>query len=115
MLSKGAQGFLAFLINTPGDKVKLEEVLIVRECPDVFLDELVLLPPKQEMEFKIDLVPGASPISKTSVPGTSPMSKTSYRMAPAEFKELKLQLQDLLERGFIKESDSPWGAPVLFV
>ena len=60
--------------------------------------------PKRKIEFKIDLTPG-----------TTPIAKTLYRMGPAELKELKLQLQDLLERGFIRESESPWGAPVLFV
>ncbi|XP_071920667.1 uncharacterized protein [Coffea arabica] len=101
LLSKGAQGYLAFLINTPGDKVKLEDVLVVNEFPDVFPDELKSMPPEREIEFKIDLVPG-----------TAPIAKTPYRMAPAELKELKLQLQDLLERGFVRESESPWGAPV---
>ncbi|XP_027174577.1 uncharacterized protein LOC113774220 [Coffea eugenioides] len=104
MLHKGAQGFLAFLINAPSDQVKLEDVPIVQDFPDVFPEELTSLPPEREIEFKIDLVPGVAPISKTP-----------YRMAPAELKELEIQLQDLLERGFIKESDSPWGAPVLFV
>ncbi|XP_027155850.1 uncharacterized protein LOC113756359 [Coffea eugenioides] len=104
MLSKGAQGFLAFLINAPSDQVKLEDVPVVREFPDVFPEELKTLPPEREVEFKIDLMPG-----------TAPISKTPYRMAPAELKELKIQLQDLLEKGFVKESDSPWGAPVLFV
>ncbi|XP_071933110.1 uncharacterized protein [Coffea arabica] len=104
MLSKGAQGFIAFLINTPSDQVRLEDVLVVREFSDVFPEELTTLPPEKEVEFKIDLVPG-----------TAPISKTPYRMAPAELKELKIQLQDLLEKGFVKESDSPWGAPVLFV
>nr|XP_027124219.1 uncharacterized protein LOC113740905 [Coffea arabica] len=104
MLSKGAQGFLAFLINAPSDQVKLEDVPVVREFSDVFPEELKTLPPEREVEFKIDLVPG-----------TAPISKTPYRMAPAELKELKIQLQDLLEKGFVKESDSPWGAPVLFV
>ncbi|XP_071926122.1 uncharacterized protein [Coffea arabica] len=104
MLSKGAQGFIAFLINTPSDQVKLEDVPVVREFPDVFPEELKALPPEREVEFKIDLVPG-----------TAPISKTPYRMAPAELKELKIQLQDLLEKGFVKESDSSWGAPVLFV
>ncbi|XP_071924792.1 uncharacterized protein [Coffea arabica] len=103
-LSRGAQGFLAFLINTPADKLKIEDVPVVSEYPDVFPDELVNLPPEREIEFEVNLCPGASPISKTP-----------YRMAPAELKELKLQLQDLLERGFIHESGSPWGAPVLFV
>ncbi|XP_027124343.1 uncharacterized protein LOC113769317 [Coffea eugenioides] len=96
MLSKGAQGFLAFLINAPSDQLKLEDVPVVREFPDVFPEELRTLPPEREVEFKIDLMPG-----------TAPISKTPYRMAPAELKELKIQLQDLLEKGFVKESDSP--------
>ncbi|XP_027120450.2 uncharacterized protein [Coffea arabica] len=96
MLSKGAQGFLAFLINAPSDQVKLEYVPVVREFSDVFSEELKNLPPEREVEFKIDLVPG-----------TAPISKTPYRMAPAELKELKIQLQDLLEKGFVNESDSP--------
>ncbi|XP_071939911.1 uncharacterized protein [Coffea arabica] len=87
MLSKGAQGFLAFLINAPSDQVKLEDVLVVREFLDVFPEELKTLSPEREVEFKIDLVPG-----------TAPISKTPYRMAPAELKELKIQLQDLLEK-----------------
>nr|XP_027122177.1 uncharacterized protein LOC113739132 [Coffea arabica] len=98
LLSKGAQGFLAFLINTPADKLKIEDVPVVSEYLDVFPDELVNLPPEREVEFEVNLCPGAFPISKTP-----------YRMAPAELKELKLQLQDLLERGFIHESGSPWG------
>ncbi|XP_027066637.2 uncharacterized protein [Coffea arabica] len=93
LLSRGAQEFLVFLINTPTDKLKVENVPVVGEYPDVFPNELVTLPPEREIEFKIDLLPR-----------TSPISKTSYRMAPAKLKELKLQLQDLLERGFIRES-----------
>nr|XP_027124020.1 uncharacterized protein LOC113740684 [Coffea arabica] len=81
LLNRGAQGFLAFLINTPTDKLKVEDVPIVREYPDVFPDELVSLPPKREVEFKIDLLSG-----------TSLISKILYRMAPTELKELKLQL-----------------------
>ncbi|XP_027157531.1 uncharacterized protein LOC113759163 [Coffea eugenioides] len=96
LLSKEAQGFLAFLINTPSDKLKVEDVPVVGEYSDVFPDELVNLSPEREIEFEINLLPG-----------TSPISKTPYRMAPAELKELKLQLQDLLERGFIRESGSP--------
>ncbi|XP_071933715.1 uncharacterized protein [Coffea arabica] len=96
LLSKEAQGYLAFLINTPGDKMKLEDVLVVNEFSDVFPDELKSMPPEREIEFKIDLVLE-----------TALIAKTPYRMAPAELKELKLQLQDLLERGFIRESESP--------
>nr|XP_027090296.1 uncharacterized protein LOC113711331 [Coffea arabica] len=106
MLSKGAQGFLAFLINAPSDQVKLEDVPVVREFPDVFPEELRTLPPEREVEFKIDLMPG-----------TAPISKTPYRMAPAELKELKIQLQDLLEKGFVKEI-MPFGltnAPAAFM
>ena len=62
------------------------------------------MPLQREIEFAIDVVPGATPASITP-----------YRMAPVELKELKLQLQELLEKGFIHPSVSPWGAPVLFV
>nr|GFD04452.1 putative reverse transcriptase domain-containing protein [Tanacetum cinerariifolium] len=77
---------------------------IVSELPDVFPDELPGIPPVREVEFNIELIPGAEPISKAP-----------YRMAPVELKELKDQLQELLERGFIRPSVSPWGVPVLFV
>jgi hypothetical protein len=76
----------------------------VDEFPDVFPEELPGLPPIREVDFSIDLVPGAAPIS--SAP---------YRMATAELAELKKQLADLLAKGFIQPSSSPWGAPVLFV
>nr|GFD46517.1 putative reverse transcriptase domain-containing protein [Tanacetum cinerariifolium] len=77
---------------------------ILLEFPDVFLDELPGIPLVREVEFNIELIPGAEPISKDP-----------YRMAPVELKELKDQLQELLERGFIRPSVSPRGAPVLFV
>ena len=70
----------------------------------MFPKEFPGLPPLREIEFTIDVVPGAAPASITP-----------YRMAPMELKELKLQLQELLEKGFIHPSVSPWGAPVLFV
>ena len=82
----------------------LEDIPIVREYPNVFPDDLPSLPPEREVNFTIDLVPGAIPVSKTS-----------YRMSPAELKELKEQLLELLKKGFIRPSTSPWGAPVLFV
>nr|GFC17860.1 putative reverse transcriptase domain, aspartic peptidase domain protein [Tanacetum cinerariifolium] len=74
------------------------------EFPDVFPDELPGIPPVREVEFNIELIPGAEPISKAP-----------YRMDPVELTELKDQLHKLLERGFIRPSVSPWGAPVLFV
>ncbi|GJU86663.1 hypothetical protein Tco_1294209 [Tanacetum coccineum] len=79
-------------------------IFFVREFADVFPDELPGLPPAREIEFGIELIPGAEPISKAP-----------YRMAPVELKELKEQLQEMLENGFIRPSVSPWGAPVLFV
>ena len=72
--------------------------------PDVFPSILPSVPPDRDIDFSIDLEPGTKPIS---IP--------PYHMAPAELKELKDQLQDLLSKGFIRPSVSPWGAPVLFV
>ncbi|MGD3380905.1 hypothetical protein QT467_22400, partial [Xanthomonas citri pv. citri] len=104
LLKEGSSGFLAYLINQPKDKAKIEEVEVVKEFFEVFPDELISVPPDREIEFVIETLPGVTPISQTP-----------YRMAPAELKELKNQLQDLVERGFIRPSTSPWGAPVLFV
>nr|GFB30596.1 putative reverse transcriptase domain-containing protein [Tanacetum cinerariifolium] len=77
---------------------------IVSEFRDVFPDELPGIPPVREVKFNIELIPGAEPISNAP-----------YHMASIELKELKDQLQELLERGFIRPSVSPWGALVLFV
>nr|XP_027101529.1 uncharacterized protein LOC113722417 [Coffea arabica] len=62
LLSNGARGYLAFLVNTPGEKGKLEEMPVINEYPDVFPDELVSLPPERKIEFNIDLAPGTNPI-----------------------------------------------------
>ncbi|KAB2629775.1 S ribonuclease [Pyrus ussuriensis x Pyrus communis] len=82
----------------------VEDVRVVRHFPDVFPEELPGLPPDRDLEFTIELLPG-----------TNPISLTPYRMAPAELRELKVQLQELVDKGFIQPSTSPWGAPVLFV
>ncbi|GKV11326.1 hypothetical protein SLEP1_g22590 [Rubroshorea leprosula] len=103
-LVNGCQGFLVSVTNASSVTSRLEDILVVREFPDVFLEGLPGLPPDREVEFAIDLVPGIRPISKAP-----------YHMAPAELKELKVQLEELLEKGFIRPSVSPWGAPVLFV
>ncbi|GAV81381.1 RVT_1 domain-containing protein/zf-CCHC domain-containing protein/rve domain-containing protein/RVP_2 domain-containing protein, partial [Cephalotus follicularis] len=104
-LEKGCEGFLAHVVDKRKEKGKsLEEVPVVNGFSDVFPADLVSLPPRRSMEFVIDLVPG-----------TAPISKAPYRMAPAELRELKLQLQDLVDKGFVRPSVSPWGAPVLFV
>ncbi|WVZ70142.1 hypothetical protein U9M48_018834, partial [Paspalum notatum var. saurae] len=82
----------------------VEDVPVVREYPDVFPEELPGLPPVRAIEFAIDLIPG-----------TTPIAKAPYRMSGKEYDELKKQLDELLEKGFIRDSVSPWGAPVLFV
>nr|GEY76621.1 hypothetical protein [Tanacetum cinerariifolium] len=97
-------GLLASIKDTSLDGPRLESHPVVQSFPDVFLDELPGLPPEREVEFAIELIPGAQPISKAP-----------YRIAPVELKELKDQLQELLERGFIRPSVSLWGALVLFV
>jgi hypothetical protein len=81
-----------------------ENICVVRDFLDVFLEELPGMPPDKEVEFVIDLLPG-----------TAPVSKRPYRMSVEEFKELKKQLAELQEEGYIRPSSSPWGAPVLFV
>nr|GFB64955.1 retrotransposon protein, putative, Ty3-gypsy subclass [Tanacetum cinerariifolium] len=96
--------FLATIHDTTSDVPSIHDHPIVSEFPDVFPDELPGIPPVCEVEFSIELILGAEPISKTP-----------YRMAPIEIKDLKDQLQEFLERGFIRPSVSPWGAPVLFV
>jgi hypothetical protein len=80
------------------------EVPVVNEFPDVFLEELPGMPPDRDIEFVIELKPG-----------TSPIYKTPYRMATPELAELKEHDKELLEKGFICPSSSPWGAPVIFV
>ncbi|KAC9449874.1 hypothetical protein E3N88_45822 [Mikania micrantha] len=103
-LRKGYSAFLASIVDTKAEKSKIEEIPIVREYSEVFPEDLPGLPPVRQIEFRIDLVPGAAPIAKAP-----------YRLAPSEMQELSNQLQDLLDKGFIRPSFSPWGAPVLFV
>nr|AAV31278.1 putative polyprotein [Oryza sativa Japonica Group] len=86
------------------NQITLEEIPIVQEYPDVFPDDLPGMPPKRDIEFRIDLVPG-----------TTPIHKRPYRMAANELAEVKRQVDDLLQKGYIRPSSSPWGAPVIFV
>jgi len=104
LLRRGCQGFLATVTGKNETELKLEDMAVVKEYPDVFPKELPGLSPDREIELSIDLLPGSSSISKAP-----------YRMAPAEMKELKEQLQELLDKGFIRPSASPWRSPVLFV
>ncbi|KAJ0567124.1 putative nucleotidyltransferase, Ribonuclease H [Helianthus annuus] len=85
-------------------KAEVKDVPVVREFPQVFPDDLPGLPPSRDIDFRIDLIPGANPVAKAP-----------YRLAPSEMREFSNQLQELLEKGFIRPSTSPWGAPVLSV
>ncbi|KAI3813855.1 hypothetical protein L1987_18590 [Smallanthus sonchifolius] len=91
-------------ISTSTREKKIEDIPIVTDYADVFPDELHGIPPEREVEFKINLVQG-----------TTPIAKAPYSLAPTEMKELKTQLDELLEKGFVRPSSSPWGAPILFV
>ena len=104
LLNKGCQWYLAHVVLNDTTPSSLEEVRVVRHFPDVFPDDLPGLPPDRDVEFTINLLPG-----------TDPISLTPYRMAPAELRELKTQLQELVDKCFIQPSVSPWGAPILFV
>jgi hypothetical protein len=84
--------------------IKVKDIPIVCEYPDIFSDDLPGMPRDRDIEFIIELQPG-----------TAPISKRPYRMPPNELAELKIQLQDLLDKGFIRPSASPWGCPTLFV
>ncbi|GKB56318.1 putative reverse transcriptase domain-containing protein [Tanacetum coccineum] len=107
-MEKGCQLFLAQVtVKENKDKSKekrLEDVPTVRDFPEVFPEDLPGLPPIQQVEFQIDLVPGAAPVARAP-----------YRLAPSEMEELSTQLQELSDKGFIRPSSSPWRAPVLFV
>jgi hypothetical protein len=85
-------------------ELPLKKIPVVCDYADVFPDELLGMPPDRDTEFAIELQPG-----------TTPISKRPYRMPPAKLAELKKQLQELLDKGFIRPSTSPWGCPALFV
>ncbi|GJX25971.1 putative reverse transcriptase domain-containing protein [Tanacetum coccineum] len=107
-IEKGCQLFLAQVTakeNKDKSKEKqLEDVPTVREFSKVFPEDLPRLPPIRQVEFQIDLVPGVAPVARAP-----------YRLAPSKMEELYAQLQELSDKGFIRRSSSPWGAPVLFV
>ncbi|GJX71868.1 putative reverse transcriptase domain-containing protein, partial [Tanacetum coccineum] len=83
---------------------RIEDVPVVRDFPEVFPEDLLGLPPTRQVEFHIELIPGATPVARAP-----------YRLAHAEMKELAEQLKELSDKGFIRPSSSPWGAPMLFV
>ncbi|GJR36802.1 putative reverse transcriptase domain-containing protein [Tanacetum coccineum] len=86
------------------EEKRLEDVPILRDFPKVFPEDFPGLPPTRQVEFRIDLVPGVAPVARAP-----------YRLAPSKMKELSEQLKELSDKGFIRPSSSPWGAPVLFV
>ena len=90
MVRKGCETYLTYVIDTVKARPSVSDIPTVSDFPDVFPEELPGLPPHRDIEFAIDVVPSATLASITP-----------YRMAPAELKELKLQLQELLEKGFI--------------
>ncbi|XP_062118422.1 uncharacterized protein LOC133832047 [Humulus lupulus] len=101
LLANGCTGYLAMICDASKEKLaRPEDVHIVREFMEVFPEDFPGIPPDREIEFEIELLPG-----------TTPISKAPYRMAPTELKELKTQLEELLEKKFIRPSHSPWGAP----
>jgi len=105
----------AFLVQLPRDihirsmmnavtSRAIKDIPVLCEFPDVFPDDLPGLPPDQDVEFKIELIPG-----------TAPISRRPYRMPPNELAELKTQLNELLNKGLTHPSSSPWGCPAIFV
>ncbi|GKA02278.1 putative reverse transcriptase domain-containing protein, partial [Tanacetum coccineum] len=107
-LLKGHHVFLAHVttkeIEDQSREKRLEDVLIVRDFPEVFPEDLPGLPPTRQVEFHIDLISGAAPVARAP-----------YQLASSEMKELSEQLQELSDKVFIRPSSLPWGAPVLFV
>ncbi|GKF65130.1 hypothetical protein Tco_0191647 [Tanacetum coccineum] len=100
----GSQLFLVHVTEKETSERHLEDVPIICDFPKVFPDDLSGLPLPRHVEFRIDLMPGAAPVACAP-----------YRLTPSELKELSDQLKELSEKGFIRPSSSPWGAPVLFV
>nr|GEY71869.1 putative reverse transcriptase domain-containing protein [Tanacetum cinerariifolium] len=91
-------------LEKKSDEKRLEYIPVVKESPDVFPEDLPGLPPVHQVEFQIDLIPGIAPVARVR-----------YRLAPSEMQELSNQIQELINRGFIRPSTSPWGALILFV
>ncbi|GKB94747.1 hypothetical protein Tco_0980884 [Tanacetum coccineum] len=92
------------LMSAKANEKKQEEIVVVIDFPEVFSDDLSRLPPIQEIEFRIELIPGATLVAKSP-----------YRLKPFELEELSGHLKELQDKGFIRLSSSPWGAPILFV
>ncbi|GJR52148.1 reverse transcriptase domain-containing protein [Tanacetum coccineum] len=106
-IDKGCQVFLVQMMKkeeTEASEKRIEDVPVVRDFPEVFPEDLPGLPPTRQVEFHIELIPVAAPVARAP-----------YRFAPTEVKELAEQLKEISDKGFIRPSSSPWGAPILFV
>nr|GEX23696.1 putative reverse transcriptase domain-containing protein [Tanacetum cinerariifolium] len=103
-VKRGCHLFLPHVTERKSKEKRMENVPVIHDFPEVFPEELPGLPPPRQVEFQIDLVPGAALVARAP-----------YRLTPSEMKELSVQLQELLKKGFIHLSSSPWGASVLFV
>jgi len=103
---KGCKIFAVHILNLneKGEGSSIENIPVLNEFKDVFPEEVPGLPARRDIDFSIDLVPGSVPVSKAP-----------YRLNILELQELKAQLQELIDKKYIRPSVSPWGAPVLFV
>ena len=104
LLRKGCEAFLALVLDSKRGQIELENIFVVKDFSDVFPKELPGIPPVREVDLSIEILLG-----------TAPTYGAPYRMASTELKELKIQLQELFDKGFIRLNVSPWGAPVLFL
>ncbi|XP_076921669.1 uncharacterized protein LOC143583177 [Bidens hawaiensis] len=104
LLHKGYPAFLVNVVDTKAEGKNIEDIPIVRDYPEVFPEDLPGLLPQRQVEFRIDLGQDAAPIARSL-----------YRLAPSGMQELSNQLQELLDKGFIRPSFSLWGASILFV
>nr|GEU87378.1 putative reverse transcriptase domain-containing protein [Tanacetum cinerariifolium] len=103
-VERGRHLFLTHVTESKSKEKRMKDVPVIHDFPKVFPEEFPGLPPQKEVEFRIDIVPGAASVARAP-----------YRLVPSEMKELSVQLQELLKKGFIHPSSSPWGAPSLFV
>ncbi|WMV18340.1 hypothetical protein MTR67_011725 [Solanum verrucosum] len=104
LIEQACLAYLADIRDAEIEAPSIESILVVSEFREVFPNDLPSMPPDRDIYFCIDLEPS-----------TCPISISPYRMAPAELRKLKAQIQELLDKGFIRTSASPWGAPVFFV
>ena len=95
-MRKGCEAFLALVLDSKRGQIELENILVVKDFSDVFPEKLPGIPPVREVDLSIEILSG-----------TTPTSRTPYRMGPTKLKELKIQLQELQDKGFIRPSVSP--------